>query len=120
MHSKTGRNYVTAMTSNDSSRNINTDFGSTSATRKVRTRATQRQIKRRQNIILGTIVVVITLTFVAIGIINNFNVDYYHKRMIRAETTIDYKNDRDKNLRGGDEERDIWVSQESQPFVSVA
>jgi hypothetical protein len=117
IHSKTGRNNVTTMASNDSSRNTNTGFGPTSPTRKVRTRATQRQIKRRQNNILGTIIVVITLTFVAIGIINNSNVDYYHKRMIRAETeTKDNENGRNKNLREGDEERDIWVSQESQPF----
>ena len=27
--------------------------------------------------------------------------------------------DRNKNLRGGDEERNIWVSQDSQPFVSL-
>ena len=85
----------------------NTDGGFVppSAKRKLRTRDARSQMQRRQNIILGIFVLVMTFVVVSNGVFNNrANGD-----LVRF----------DANLRGASEERSIWVSQKSQPFVSL-
>jgi len=127
--------------------NSNEGFVPPSARRKIRTRAIQHRKQRRHNFILGTVVIAITFLFVSLGVLNNSNnVDYYQnninhqhkKRNLNKTNYNDNENsvagavriggdnednaavvNRNKNLRGGDEERNIWVSEESQPFVSL-
>lgn len=74
-------------------------------------------MERRQNLLLGIFVAIMTLVFVFLGLYSNSGVDKYQTKLHKAE--IDGL--LDKKLRGGDGgERSIWVSQESQPFVSCA
>lgn len=76
-----------------------------SAKRKLRTRDARRRIQRRQNIFLGIFVLIMTLVFVSLGVFNN-----------RANGDLVGF---DANLRGASDERSVWVSQKSQPFVSL-
>ena len=79
--------------------------------RKLRTsRDMKRRAHRRQNWVLGIFIVAITFLFVSLGLFNNANANKINLENLNLEL--------DKNLRGASEERSIWVSQNSQPFVS--
>ena len=87
-------------------------FAPSSGKRKLRTRDAKHRMQRRQNLVLGIFVFTMTLVFIAIGVSVNSSANAINQ----VNTNSDHF---DKNLRGGAEERSIWVSQKSQPFVSV-
>jgi hypothetical protein len=109
----------------------------------LRTRTMQNRKRRRNDIILITISVAVTivfaLPFVPLHLItNNSSEHIIHSNKIdlsfgknhgggekienrgtsAAVNVIDFQKQKQKNLRGGeeDQERNIWVSQKSQPF----
>jgi len=103
---------ITTTTTTEKKHAYNAGFVPPSMKHKLRTRAMKRQTNRRQNLILGTFIVVITFIFVDLGLFNNSIVNRYQNKISQAKRDFNL----DKNLRGGDEERNIWVSEESQPF----
>jgi len=80
----------------------------TTTKRKLRTRAMKRKVYLRQNFLVGMFVVAIAFSLITIGLLRSYisNLDNYQNTDLNV----------DKSLRGGDEERSIWVSEKSQPF----
>ena len=79
---------------------------------RTRTRAMKRKVYLRQNFLVGMLVIAIVFSLVTIGSLSSYtsNLDNYQNIELNV----------DRNLRGGDNERSIWVSEKSQPFVSVS
>ena len=74
-----------------------TDIGF--AKRKHRIRGIKSMLHRRLRLISGASLVAVALFIVVVGMFKHLSLQV-------------------SSLRGGDEERNIWVSQNSQPFVS--
>ena len=74
--------------------------------RRFRARGSRRRLLSRGNMMLGIFLFTIILVFLFLGSFSRSS----------AKTDLDLFN---KNLRGGSDERSIWVSQNSQPFVST-
>ena len=128
--------------SNDNNNNNNNTLGLVPPTlprRKIlRTRTMQNRKRRRRDLILITISIAATIVFVLPFIANTSSQHIIHSNNIdlsfgknhgggekiekrgdsAAVNVVDSQKLKQKNLRGGedDQERNIWVSQKSQPF----
>jgi mannitol-specific phosphotransferase system IIBC component len=91
----------------------------------LRTRTMQHRKRRRQDLILVTISVAAAIVFVVPFVLFFYSKSDNSQQLIQQSNKIDAalnvvkqekQKQKQKNLRGGEEERNIWVSQKSQPF----